>query len=201
MSKNAVRTIFAVAAATALMMSLISPAGAGHGEHENGKPVSSSSSNNGNGNGNSGNNGNGGDNNGGGGGGDNDLTKVCPGEHISGNQLASWGPVVADTGYYIEYCAKAGSGVNDNCGPRSVTGNESIVEVDRDDIQALCPGKQISHFSWWQVAKTNTSTPTTTTPEQESTTTTTQPVEEEVLDAVETAPTAVLAAGTPVFTG
>jgi hypothetical protein len=76
--------------------------------------------------------------------------------------------------------------------------------VDRDDIQALCPGKQISHFSVWQVEKTNTSTPTTAGPEQESTTTTTQPVEEveeEVLDAVETAPTAVLAAGTPVFTG
>ena len=200
MSKNAVRTIFAVAAATALMMSLISPAGAGHGEHENGRPVSSSS-NNGNGNGNSGNNGNGGDNNGGGGGGDNDLTKVCPDpdeNKENGSELASWGGAEATPGYYIKYCAKAGSGVNDNCGP-VLGGNQSTVEVTRADIEALCPGKQISHFSWWQVAKTNTSTPTT--PEQESTTTTTQPVEEEVLDAVETAPTAVLAAGTPVFTG
>lgn len=179
------------------MMSLISPAGAGHGEHENGKPVSSSN----NGNGNSGNNGNGGDNNGGGGGGDNDLTKTCPGEHISGNELDSWGPVAADDGYYIEYCAKAGSGVNLNCGPVQSTGNESMDVLKSDDIQALCPSKQISHFSWWQKEKTNTSTPTTAGPEQESTTTTTQPVEEEVLDAVETAPTAVLAAGTPVFTG
>jgi hypothetical protein len=136
---------------------------------------------------------------GGGGGGDNDLTKTCPGEHISGNVLATWEPVEAETGYYLEYCAKAGSGVNDNCGPRSVTGNEGIVVVDRDLIQDLCPSKQISHFSVWPMVKTSTSTPQN--PEQESTPTTAQPVEQEVLDAVETAPTAVLAAGTPVFTG
>ena len=138
-SKNAVRTIFAVAAATALMMSLISPAGAGHGEHENGKPVKTTATT------------------------ATATATATPAttataattmaaaaaattiyENVSGRthkrqRARQLGTCAADGGNYIEYCAKAGSGVNLNCGPVRAPAREH-----RRDVMTFKPCVQAS---------------------------------------------------------
>ena len=173
MSKKSLRVLVGVAGVLALTLSLLSPAGAGHKDSHAA----------------------------GDGGGSND--NVCPGEHLypDGND-----PVIIEAPpgeVILSYCAKAGSGKNNNCGPITVvfTGNyETSI-----DITDVCPGKRISHYSFetgpepepptTTAAPSTTAAPTTTTPEPEP--------ESDPED-----PTGVLGAGaanaqvgTPSFTG
>jgi hypothetical protein len=181
-SKNAVRTIFAVAAATALMMSLISPAGAEHKVDPHGNSTQENNGNNGK----------------------KDDPPKCP-DHDTGHLFPDGDDVaslvvdgflhgMAANEVIIGFCVKSGT-----------DGSPLYVPVNPPDTSVTITfdgSKSISHFSLDFGTKQVTNNPEEpVTEEQESTTSTTQPVEQEVLDAVETAPTAVLAAGTPVFTG
>jgi hypothetical protein len=181
-SKNAVRTIFAVAAATALMMSLISPAGAEHKVDPHGNSTQENNGNNGK----------------------KDDPPKCP-DHDTGHLFPDGDDVaslvvdgflhgMAANEVIIGFCVKSGT-----------DGSPLYVPVNPPDTSVTITfdgSKSISHFSLdfgtpQLVSTTSTLTPTTTP----TTVAEEEVAEGEVLDAVETAPTAVLAAGTPVFTG
>ncbi len=119
MSKKALRVLVAVAAAFALMLSLLSPAGAEHRDSHD--PPGQSED---------------------GGGGNEEQT--CGGTHVFPED-----DLVADVGNVIEVvCIKAGSAnQGDQCGPVTVVLDSPREVVTYEELTSVCEGRAISHYS------------------------------------------------------